>query len=482
MIELNNVTLICVDCYNYGGAVAAMKKSLQQIKPARAVLLTDINIVADGIEVIQIPKIKSKREYSEFIIKQLSNYFDTDFVLVIQHDGYVLDANQWDERYLNFDYIGASWIYDDERNVGNGGFSIRSKMLQKVLAEDENIVTVHPEDATICLVYKFYLEDNYGIKFATEELADKFSYELRTPIQPTFGFHGHFHEPYKQTVIIKRTAAFGDVISVEPVLEYFHNKGCRVVLDTLPQFKMIFRSHYFKIEFVDEIDPRLLSTAIVYNLDMSYESKPKQLHLKTYYEYCNVPESEMVIKNPKLSLGFTIENDNMKLIKNKYVLLHIDNREQPHRNIYGIDWEWVAMYLRTHGYEVYQVGRDDFSEVKGVPKINTINESILAYLVAGASFFIGIDSGISHIASGFKIPSILFFGAVNPEYIHPNLDNIKVIHNHNDKVCDTPYCWHDCVGTAGQECYISPTKPPCTKFKVTQLIDYIKEIHEHISA
>ena len=110
MIELPRMTTIAIDCYNYGLATAALQKCNEQVKAARTVLLTDIPLEIDGIEVVQIPTISSKEQYSEFCIKELYKYFDTDFVLVVQHDGYILNGDAWNDEFYNYDYIGAPWL------------------------------------------------------------------------------------------------------------------------------------------------------------------------------------------------------------------------------------------------------------------------------------------------------------------------------------------------------------------------------------
>ena len=136
----------------------------------------------------------------------------------------MLNGKSWQDEFLQYDYIGAPWLYSDGKDVGNGGFSLRSKLLQIFLANDEFIEITHPEDDCICRLYRSYLEKIYGIKFPNDDTADQFAYELRTPIYDTFGFHGRFHKPYQPTVVIKRTAAMGDVILVEPVLHIFIKK------------------------------------------------------------------------------------------------------------------------------------------------------------------------------------------------------------------------------------------------------------------
>jgi len=133
MIKLDNITLCIIDCYNYGKAVASLKKSMMQCEFNKVLFITDIPLEIDGVEVIIIPSIKSKEQYSKFVIKELYKYFITDYVLLTQHDSWVLDYSAWEDYFLTYDYIGASWLYQHGRNVGNGGFSLRSKKLQTIL-------------------------------------------------------------------------------------------------------------------------------------------------------------------------------------------------------------------------------------------------------------------------------------------------------------------------------------------------------------
>lgn len=472
MVEIKDLTIICVDTKNYGRAATALKKCMEQVKAARVVFLTDIDLVIEGVEVIKIDPIGSKRQYSRFIIKELYKFFYTSHCLVVQWDGHIICGEAWEDEFLEYDYIGAAWLYGDGRNVGNGGMSIRSLKLQTILGTNDFIEITHPEDEIICRLYGSWLERVHGIKIATEDVAERFSYELRSPIYKTFGFHGFFHEPYKPTVVIKRMAAMGDVVQVEPVLAYFYKKGYRVVLDTLPQFYNLFIQHYFKIYRKDEIDQRHLHDAKVYDLDFSYESKPKQLHLKTYFEFCEVPEYEMILRNPVLNLNIP-QNPDTKLFK-KYCVIHIPDRKQQSRNIQGtIDWDYMAnIFLAGKGYTCIQLsgGKD----IVGALRMQTPGEPFLMWLLREADLFIGIDSGPSNIAVSFGVPSVIFFGSVAPEYIYTDLSNVEVIQYEN--VCRSPKCWSASVGCEGTTCIENEDKPPCVQFTNDQVFDAINSI------
>lgn len=200
-LDLRNVTLIGADCVDIDRLIRAANKSCEEIKFGDVKLLSSFHSIDS--RVVPIRHLAVKGDYSDFMMKELYNFIDTDFILVIQHDGYVLNPSAWDNEWLNYDYIGApfEW-YTDGMNVGNGGFSLRSKKLHKILHDDPDIVpinepgvTIHKEeDHCICRLYRKLLENRYGIKFAPIEVARKFSIEGWRSENRTwtneFGFHG----------------------------------------------------------------------------------------------------------------------------------------------------------------------------------------------------------------------------------------------------------------------------------------------------
>jgi ADP-heptose:LPS heptosyltransferase/uncharacterized damage-inducible protein DinB len=467
MINLPSITAIIIDTHNHAGAINAIRKTLKHIKPARTLFLTDMEIAIPDVEIVKIDKITSKREYSEFCIKKLNRYFNTPHVLIFQWDGYVLDGSAWSDDFLKYDYIGAPFDYDHERQVGNGGFSLRSKRLHTVLAEDNWIDVLHPEDQSICIIYRFYLEEKYAIKFAPRDLAEKFAYECLEPISSTFGFHNFGGTPYKPCVIVRRTGAMGDVIAVEPVLEYYYKHGYRVFLDTLPDFYLLFMQHRYNVEYAQRINPRMPYTFV--NLDMAYEENPKQLHLQSYYEKAGITDGE--IKRPTLYMDLAKKD---KMFKNKTAVIHYNKRPQGGRNIYDVDWDSIVSVLSAIGYDVIQVGLGDHANINGAMSIHTASTNLLQYVVASCDLFIGADSGVSHVAVAHGIPSVIFFGNVKAEYIHPDLSKVCVIDN--GVCCTIPKCWHEVEnGTEGMECILDENKPLCAVFDTETVISKIHE-------
>ncbi|ACB33246.1 hypothetical protein Lcho_0974 [Leptothrix cholodnii SP-6] len=195
MLHLPDVTLACVDTRTPALALAAMQHCMSQVRFARALLFTSPDWLARmPPDITAVPlEIDSVAAYSQFMLQGLDAHIGTRHVLVVQWDGYVLDATRWQPEFLDCDYIGAPLRGEPpERSVGNGGFSLRSKKLLRAM-HDPAMVIRHPEDICICHDNRERLMRDHGIRFAEPGLAARFAYERLAPDGPTFGFHGLFN-------------------------------------------------------------------------------------------------------------------------------------------------------------------------------------------------------------------------------------------------------------------------------------------------
>lgn len=199
MKKLENVTLLGLDCVDIDRLCKAVEICCNDFEFSDIKLLS--SIPSNSKNVIKINPVESLRDYSQFILKELNNYVDTEFVLIIQHDGFILNPSAWDDEYLKYDYVGAPLLVDDKLVVGNGGFSLRSKRLLELTQNDNKIkIETKPshkysenEDWIISVILRDYIEAQ-GISFAPIELAHKFSFEKNKEYgakwNNQFGFHG----------------------------------------------------------------------------------------------------------------------------------------------------------------------------------------------------------------------------------------------------------------------------------------------------
>jgi hypothetical protein len=148
-------------------------------------------------------------------ISRLCDRFNTDQVLVVQNDGFPIRPGL--ESFLGtYDYLGAPWQFEkDDRitrfllrhrgDVGNGGFSLRSKRLCEMTARyyrRKYKLIPHcylmTEDYFICKTLPSF-EKHYRdtVRIAPPEVAATFSLENNLLIYDAvcahpFGFHGAF--------------------------------------------------------------------------------------------------------------------------------------------------------------------------------------------------------------------------------------------------------------------------------------------------
>lgn len=131
----------------------------------------------------------TRDDYSRIIVKNLVEMIDSDFVMIVQADGFARNPQNWSDEFLNYDFVGAPFPNGE---VGNGGFSLRSRRFLEVsatLPEPEM-----PEDAYLCQYRRAEMEAE-GIRFAPTNVAHRFSHEHKVNGEPwdaedSFGFHG----------------------------------------------------------------------------------------------------------------------------------------------------------------------------------------------------------------------------------------------------------------------------------------------------
>jgi uncharacterized protein DUF5672 len=193
-LDLRDVTICAADCATPSLASRALCLSTALCDFGDAILFSDNPPPSDRFRSARIERLNSRDDYSRFILKDLARFIATPFVLIVQWDGYVVEACAWNPRFREYDLIGAKWPwYGDGMSVGNGGFSLRSKRLLEAMSGDRcPFVPSVNEDEQICRLYRPRLVSEFGIRFAPESIADAFSYERTSPDAPTFGFHGLF--------------------------------------------------------------------------------------------------------------------------------------------------------------------------------------------------------------------------------------------------------------------------------------------------
>jgi hypothetical protein len=195
-LDLPQVTLISATSINLEATLKAIEACQRHVRFGACKLLTHEQPARTlpGLEVIITTRLRSAEHYSRLLLSELAHHVDTSHCLVVQWDGYVVNPDRWNARFLDYDYIGASWPqFTDGRDVGNGGFSLRSRRLLEACRSSQ-FSPSHPEDVAIGRHNRGWLEAQ-GLRFAPQTLADSFAAERIGSPEDAFGFHGVWHMP-----------------------------------------------------------------------------------------------------------------------------------------------------------------------------------------------------------------------------------------------------------------------------------------------
>lgn len=204
MKQLPSVTLIIVDCVDALGAIDVLERCKADFEFGAVKLLTDAQV--DYPHRVEIPALKTLVAYSVFMLTKCHEYVDTQHMLVVQRDGFIINPHKWDDTWLEYDYIGP--MFDEQDVVGSGGFSFRSNALMKAVSKkmpewdwtQEGADAIqdgpsrnHYEDGAICMKFREYLI-NSGFKFAPPNEASVFAQGRNKNhyYDEPFGFHRGF--------------------------------------------------------------------------------------------------------------------------------------------------------------------------------------------------------------------------------------------------------------------------------------------------
>ena len=230
----DQLTIVSVYGHNNGAsAIPSIVKSMQELPGSQGLL----------ISIEEPPNLPSnvvwKRchnidylGYSLFMMHGLYAYIETDYCLIVQDDGWVLNGKNFKPEYYEYDYIGApshcafgegnlylhfSWTQATEpvKVVQNGGFSLRSKRFLEacnkhgIMHLNANEIHGWNEDAQLSAILKPLLK-SYGYKYCPDEIAKYFSIE--------YGGLGFHEENFDYTKLVGHHAQTRKLASTNHVV------------------------------------------------------------------------------------------------------------------------------------------------------------------------------------------------------------------------------------------------------------------------
>lgn len=218
------ISVSIVAAINHKACIAAIRHTLLNLPLISEIywfsdkpIMEDIGVPVRYIRIKPFEKNSSFDLWYNYIsLRLMPAVVNSDYNIVIQPDGFAVNKNAWTNEFFMYDYIGAVWPHMiPGENVGNGGFSWRSRRLYDALIDwnpsyegkdwlglsdphyhvlPDGTLTM-PEDALIASPYRKYMEVHYGLRYAPEHIANRWSLEQPSSenlIGNSFGFHGPY--------------------------------------------------------------------------------------------------------------------------------------------------------------------------------------------------------------------------------------------------------------------------------------------------
>ncbi|MFH0134322.1 DUF5672 family protein [Variovorax sp. VaC1] len=235
------------------GAAMALQLSQSQMPGTLALLCSPQapDNLAPGIGHVAIAPM-NYHEYGWFMMFALWRVVQTEFALVVQDDGWVVNAANWNDAFLNCDYIGApihlakidspqgtfwrnsfDWAQELQKPdhvvtpIQNGGFSLRSRRFMRALVDHPHIrVEIPPPDVVAGDPLRMHWQHNalledvqlsgvlrpaleaVGMRFAPLDLARSFAIEHAGP---------QLHHGYDAMQLFGHHAKVRQLVSLAPL-------------------------------------------------------------------------------------------------------------------------------------------------------------------------------------------------------------------------------------------------------------------------
>ncbi|RGE46705.1 hypothetical protein DZC30_02745 [Comamonas testosteroni] len=281
----------------------ALALSQSQMPGCRALLCSPVRPadLPESVEHLEIAPL-DYQGYSWFVLFMLWRVIHTEFALIVQDDGWVLDGRLWSDEYLNYDYVGApvhlarvsspegeywsrgfAWaegLPDGHSAVPvlNGGFSLRCQKLMRAFADHPQLQVTVPapdqvfenplklgwsgdvlnEDVQLTGVLRPQLEA-LGFRFAPLELATRFAIEYAGPQHlgmDAMGLFGHHARTRKLAGLNPLTVrcsasreAVDSVFGEAQLMQMLEQRGYRIEYADEPARRRVYDCFTYNGEF-----------------------------------------------------------------------------------------------------------------------------------------------------------------------------------------------------------------------------------------
>ena len=281
---------------------------------------------------------------------------------------------------------------------------------------------------------------------------------------------------------MNRLAARGDAFWTEPILDSLVMQGHTVTLRSIvPELALSDRW----ATLTDE-HPKPEADLVV-ELDGVYEQAPREDRCKhTLHAYAKATaaagfDGPIQWRRPYLYLSPEEERRVDAVRERRYVVFQIRARHYPtYKKIRGVDWHEVWRRVQGH-VAVVRLIDDVASDQDDPPVVSTPDLRDIIPVIAGASLFIGPDAAPGHVAASLGVPSLIFYGSVNPlnwVMAHGGSHVYQMLGG----CCMHPACYSEAIAPELPRCLDGCEPPPCTTYDTAHVVATILRLLDELPA
>lgn len=206
-----------------------------------------------------------------------------------------------------------------------------------------------------------------------------------------------------KNISINREASHGDVLIASAVAAALKKKYPGVKINFItPLIEVLYKNPY-----IDEINGVSKTDQVSYDLNLSYEYRPYSNLLECYADYVGVKVEDCDL--------FLYDSPGNLTLPSDCIILHCDKTDWVGRNWFIDGFQKVATELRKLNHNVVLIGKSNYEFKDVIDLRNKTDIQQTAYLIKRCKLFFGIDSFPFHISQVFNIPSVVFFGSIDPK-------------------------------------------------------------------
>ncbi len=167
-LQLPQVTLIAVTSVKIYETIRALTYSMQGIDFGEVVLVTHKKPfgLPKGIMYKHTDRLTDIDRFNYLIAYELGSYVNTDYVILVHYDGFIVHPEMWRKEFLDYDYIGSPWplptaehstYYDANGNicrVGNS-VSLRSREDSSIIRKRQALNGSRQQTGFIMKIFSF---------------------------------------------------------------------------------------------------------------------------------------------------------------------------------------------------------------------------------------------------------------------------------------------------------------------------------------